>query len=114
RFETVRLRSRFVGTFTPEELRARGIDLLMLADNSWRRFVDGAGLAPEEAAIGANYARFFTEFERVETISPGPLRRGPTIDLILVPRAALPVGPIGPDGFFVPDGNMRSAGGVHF
>lgn len=114
RFETVRLRSRFVGTFAPEELRARGIDLLMLADNSWRRFVDGAGLAPEEAAIGANYERFFTEFERLETFSPGPLRRGPTIDLILVPRAASPVGTTGPDGFFVPDGNMRSAVGIHF
>jgi hypothetical protein len=114
RFETVRLRSRFVGTLAPEALRARGIDLLMLADNSWRRFVDGSALSPEDAAIGANYARFFAEFDHLAGFSPGPLRRGPTVDLILMPRDLLPVAPIGPEGFFVPDGTMRSAAGILF
>lgn len=113
-FETVRLRSRFVGSLPPEALRARGIDLLMLADNSWRRFVHSADLSPDDAAIGVNYGRFFTELERVESFSPGLRRRGPTIDLMLVPRDLQPAGLLGPDGFFVPDGNMRSSTGIQF
>lgn len=117
-FATVRLRSRFAGALPLTSLGERSVDVVVLAAPAWGRFfAEGATLSPHDAAIRAGYDALFANLEPIARFEPQRRRRGPRLDVYLVPaslrepRSSLE---LGAPGWFIPDGTMLAQNHLRF
>ncbi len=81
--------TRWIGSYSVEELRGYDLDYVVLSHAAYQRFLDPARhFKPDQAIVERNYRDIFERLELAASYEPGPLRRGPVIKIYRVPDQA--------------------------
>jgi len=109
---------RFAARVPVAELRAAGVDRLVLAAAAYSRFLDPAQHSePQHAGYAAWYEEVFATLPLAARFTPDDGRWGPEVRIYELPLAAAPPSPprrLAAGELFVPDGGMRQGEAVVF
>ncbi len=79
-------KTRWVGSYSVEELRGYDLDYVVLSHAAYQRFLDPEHhFKPYQVIVERNYREIFERLELIRSFEPGPIRRGPIIKIYRVP-----------------------------
>lgn len=77
--------TRWIGSYSVEDLRGHDLDYVILSATAYQRFLDPElHFEPYHATVERNYRDIFERLELIKAFEPGPLRRGPLIQIYRV------------------------------
>ena len=78
-------KTRWVGSYSVEDLRGYDLDYVVLSHAAYLRFLDSERhFKPYQAIVERNYLEIFERLELAKSFEPGPIRRGPVIKIYKV------------------------------
>ncbi len=78
-------KTRWIGSYSVEELRGYDLDYVVLSHAAYQRFLDPEHhFKPYQVIVERNYREIFERLELTRSFEPGPTRRGPLIKIYRV------------------------------
>ncbi len=78
-------KTRWIGTYSVEELRGFNLDYVVLSHAAYQRFLNPEShFEAYQDVVERNYREIFEQLELTKSFEPGPIRRGPAIKIYRV------------------------------